>query len=146
MEQELARERAGRFNIKTGRGGIVDIEFLVQMLQLRYGHQLTVLRQRATLAALEALHTCGVLPTDDFQILHHGYRFLRTLENRLRIERDQPVEALEGSDTQMISLARRLGYEGEEAAARLLADYEQQRETIRACYTRWFAHEKGQRE
>ncbi len=35
MEQELAREHAGRFNIKTGRGGIVDIEFLVQMLQLR---------------------------------------------------------------------------------------------------------------
>ncbi|HKA53420.1 MAG TPA: bifunctional [glutamate--ammonia ligase]-adenylyl-L-tyrosine phosphorylase/[glutamate--ammonia-ligase] adenylyltransferase, partial [Candidatus Binatia bacterium] len=64
MEQELARESAGRFNIKTGRGGIVDIEFLVQMLQLRYGRRFPALRQRATLAALEALHACGVLPAD----------------------------------------------------------------------------------
>jgi glutamate-ammonia-ligase adenylyltransferase len=145
MEQELARERADRFNIKTGRGGIVDIEFLVQMLQLRHGQQFPALRQRATLAALKALHACGVLPTEDFQMLTRGYRFLRTLENRLRIERDQPVEALEREDEQLTALARRLGYEGDDAAARLLADYQDQREAIRACYNRWFAREKGQR-
>jgi glutamate-ammonia-ligase adenylyltransferase len=144
MEHELAQERAGRFNIKTGRGGIVDIEFLVQMLQLRYGQQFPALRQRATLAALEALHDCQVLPTEDFQRLRQGYCFLRTLENRLRIERDQPVEALDSGDEQLISLARRLGYDGEDATVRLLMDYENQRETVRGCYTRWFAREKGQ--
>ena len=144
MEQELARERADYFNIKTGRGGIVDIEFLVQMLQLRYGWRLPALRQRATLPALQALHACGVLPTDDFQMLTRGYRFLRTVENRLRIERDQPVEALESGGEQLTALARRLGYEGDDAAARLLADYQCQREAIRACYTRWFAREKGE--
>jgi glutamate-ammonia-ligase adenylyltransferase len=143
MEQELAREQEGRFNIKTGRGGIVDIEFLVQMLQLRYGLQLPALRRRATLPALQALHTCGVVPEDDFVLLSRGYRFLRTLENRLRIERDQPVEALESGDEQLTPLARRLGYEGEDAAARLLTDYQNQREAVRACYTRWFAREKG---
>jgi glutamine synthetase adenylyltransferase len=83
------------------------------------------------------------LPEDDFQGLTRGYRFLRTLENRLRIERDQPVEALESGDEQMTSLARRLGYEGDEAAARLLADYQRQREAIRAYYDDWFAREKG---
>ncbi len=54
MENELAGEAVDRFNIKTGRGGIVDIEFLVQMLQLRYGRRFSALRQRATLQALEA--------------------------------------------------------------------------------------------
>jgi glutamate-ammonia-ligase adenylyltransferase len=144
MEQELAREGQGHFNIKTGRGGIVDIEFLVQMLQLRYGRRYPALRQRATLAALEALHACGVLPRADFQLLMRGYRFLRTLENRLRIERDQPVEALGSEGEELTSLARRLGYEGDDAAARLLTDYQDQREAIRACYTRWFVQERGQ--
>jgi glutamate-ammonia-ligase adenylyltransferase len=143
MEQELARESGERFNIKTGRGGIVDIEFLVQMLQLRYGQQHIALRQRATLPALAALHETGVLPAEDLDLLTQGYQFLRTLENRLRIERDQPVEALENNSEQLLSVARRLGYDGEAAAARLLADYERQRELIRACYTRWFAQEKG---
>jgi glutamate-ammonia-ligase adenylyltransferase len=143
MERELAREGMGRFNIKTGRGGIVDIEFLVQMLQLRYGQRFSALRQRATLLALEALQACGVLPADDFHLLIRGYRFLRTVENRLRIERDQPVEALESGDEQLTSLARRLGYEGDDAAARLLTDYQNQREAIRACYTRWFVQERG---
>ncbi len=144
MEQELAREGMGRFNIKTGRGGIVDIEFLVQMLQLRHGRRFPALRQRATLPALEALRVCGVLPVDDFHLLMRGYRFLRTVENRLRIERDQPVEALESGDEQLTALARRLGYEGDNAAARLLTDYQNQREAIRACYIRWFVQERGQ--
>ncbi|MBI3300771.1 MAG: bifunctional [glutamate--ammonia ligase]-adenylyl-L-tyrosine phosphorylase/[glutamate--ammonia-ligase] adenylyltransferase, partial [Deltaproteobacteria bacterium] len=146
MEQELAREKVDRFNIKTGRGGIVDIEFLVQMLQLRYGQRFPALRKRGTLPALKALHDRGVLPADDFQMLTRGYRFLRTLENRLRIERDQPVEALESGDEELTPLARRLGYEGDEAAVRLLTDYQGQREAIRACYTRWFAREKGQKQ
>jgi glutamate-ammonia-ligase adenylyltransferase len=116
------------------------------MLQLRYGQQCTALRQRATLPALEALHACGVLADDDYQILTQGYRFLRTLENRLRIEQDQPVEALESAGEQVMVLARRLGYDGDAAAARLLADYQRQREAIRACYNRLFAREKGQQE
>ncbi|MEW6297798.1 MAG: bifunctional [glutamate--ammonia ligase]-adenylyl-L-tyrosine phosphorylase/[glutamate--ammonia-ligase] adenylyltransferase [Thermodesulfobacteriota bacterium] len=144
MEQELAKEWTGRFNIKTGRGGIVDIEFLVQMLQLRYGQRLPALRQRATLPALEALYACGILAEEDYRTLTQGYRFLRTLENRLRIEQDQPVEALEGDGGHLIALARRLGYEGEDAAGRLLADYQGQREAIRACYNKLFAREKGQ--
>lgn len=144
MEHELAHEQAGRFNIKTGRGGIVDIEFLVQMLQLRYGQRLPTLRQRATLPALQALYDAGVLTRDDYLMLTQGYRFLRTVENRLRIERDQPVEALESDAVSLTPLARRLGYEGEAAAAQLLTEYQSQREAIRACYNRWFAREKGQ--
>jgi glutamate-ammonia-ligase adenylyltransferase len=147
MEEELAREYKGRLNIKTGRGGIVDIEFLTQMLQLRHGHRLPHLRQRGTLSALEALQANGILPKGDFALLSQGYRFLRTLENRLRIERDQPVEALERDEKKLLVLARRMGYNGENAATqgaahRLLHSYEKHREEIRGCYTRWFAEEE----
>src|SRR5258708_18935560 len=94
------------------------------MLQLRYGQQLPALRQRATVSALNALLACGILSEGDFVMLSQGYRFLRTLENRLRIERDQPVEALESGDTQLTPLARRLRYEGDEAGSQLLSDYQ----------------------
>ena len=143
MELELAAETNERFNIKTGRGGLVDVEFLVQMLQLRYGHRLPALRQRDTLSALDALRACQALSREESQVLKRGYQFLRRLENRLRIEHDQPVEALERNAEQLTSLARRMGYEGADAGARVLAEYHQQREAIRACYSRLFEREQG---
>ena len=143
MELELAAETNERFNIKTGRGGLVDVEFLVQMLQLRYGHRLPAVRHRDTLSTLDALRACRVLSREESQVLKRGYQFLRRLENRLRIERDQPVEALERNAEQLTSLARRMGYEGAEAGARVLAEYHRQREAIRACYSRLFEREQG---
>ncbi len=144
MESELARETRERFNIKTGRGGLVDVEFLVQMLQLRYGYRLPALRHRATLSTLDALRACQVLSHEESQVLKRGYQFLRRLENRLRIERDQPVEALERNAEQLTPLARRMGYAGAEAGARVLVEYHRQREAIRACYSRLFAREQGE--
>ncbi len=143
MESELAGETTERFNIKTGRGGLVDIEFLVQMLQLRYGHGFPALRHRNTLAALEALSVYQILSGEESRMLRLGYQFLRKLENRLRLERDQPVEALESNAEQLTALARRMGYDGAEAGSRVLAEYHTQRETIRACYSRLFEREQG---
>ncbi len=143
MEHELAHETAERFNIKTGRGGIVDVEFLVQMLQLRYGQRFDALRQRNTLAALDALTVCGIVSAEESQVLTQGYQFLRRLENRLRIERDQPVEVLESDAEQLTALARRMGYEEAAPGRLLLAEYQRQREAIRACYSRLFVREQG---
>ncbi len=140
MERELAGDESSEYNIKTGRGGIVDIEFLVQMLQLRYGHDLPAVRERATRHALQALARAGVVPPADAASLEKSYAFLRALTNRLRIERDQPVEALERAGEGLAALARRLGYEGgnEEVSRRLLEDYARHRERVRSLYTRWF--------
>ena len=62
MEKEIAQETAHVFNIKTGRGGLVDVEFLVQYLQLVHGPRLPSVRQRATADALAALARAGILP------------------------------------------------------------------------------------
>ncbi len=140
MERELAGDEDHGFNIKTGRGGLVDIEFLTQMLQLRHGTACASVRRRATRHALAALADAGLLSRPDAAALEESYAFLRTLTNRLRIERDQPVEALEREGERLPALARRLGYDGagDEVGRHLLADYARHRERVRALYERWF--------
>ncbi|MEX2559744.1 MAG: hypothetical protein WD403_07505, partial [Pirellulales bacterium] len=61
-------------NIKRGPGGIVDIEFLMQMLQLKHGRENPDLRTPNTLAALSALHEAGHLASGDFELFTRGYR------------------------------------------------------------------------
>ncbi len=108
MARELARESAGRYNIKLGRGGLVDIEFLVQFLQLARGRDRPDVRTPSTLDALERLAAAGVLPAGDAAVLAEAYRFLRRLENRLRIVHDRSINDLVGSGPELAKLARRL--------------------------------------
>lgn len=139
MERELARERADHVNIKTGRGGLVDIEFLVQMLQLHCGVQQQGVRCRATLEALHALERHGILPASDAEVLATGYRFLRRLEQTLRLLHDRPVEDLERHDFDVVVVARRLGFgQSPEPAQALWQEYVRRREMIRELYESWF--------
>jgi glutamate-ammonia-ligase adenylyltransferase len=140
MERELAGDERAEFNIKTGRGGLVDIEFMVQMQQLRHGTRIPEVRRRATRHALAALASAGVVAPDEAATLEQSYAFLRALASRLRIERDQPVESLERDGDKLAAVARRLGYVGanDVVSRLLLADYGRHRERVRALYTRWF--------
>jgi glutamate-ammonia-ligase adenylyltransferase len=145
MRERIASQRGEsdgqRVNIKTDRGGLVDVEFAVQMLQLRHGHAEARVRCRGTRDALTALAETSLLSTADAQVLRQGYDFLRALETRLRIERDQPVAALDTDPDALLVVARRLGYGGadDQAAAALRADHERHRRGIRAAYDRVFA-------
>jgi glutamate-ammonia-ligase adenylyltransferase len=97
-------------NIKRGPGGMVDIEFLVQLLQLKYGHENPDLRQPNTLAALGALFESGHLTSDDYKFLTESYRFLRTIEGRLRLMNATSREDLPDEPVEQAKLARRLGF------------------------------------
>jgi glutamate-ammonia-ligase adenylyltransferase len=138
MEVELARERAGSYNIKTGRGGMVDVEFIVQFLQLRHGKDVPGIRGANTLTALKALGRCGLLPPEECGTLVSGYKFLRRLENRLRIIHDYSMNDLGGSLSYMNKLARRLGYDArlKNPGEALMQDYEQVTEAVRRVYDR----------
>jgi [glutamine synthetase] adenylyltransferase / [glutamine synthetase]-adenylyl-L-tyrosine phosphorylase len=140
MERELARESDEHINIKTGRGGLVDVEFLAQMLQLHYGPTIAQVRARNTLAALHALADAAVLPPADHALLADGYRFLRRVENALRLAHDRPVEDLDRRQVDLGAVAKRLGFDGpaDEAGGALWEEYSERREAIRACYERWF--------
>jgi len=150
MEKELAKEDDSHFNLKKGRGGLVDIEFVTQMLQLAHGHRIPKLRRRGTLEALNELRDAKVIKNSDYKLLSEGYLFLRRLDHRLRLERDQSIDAFEADPARLDGIARALGYdEGKKIAGKrnshagqkLLRDYEGRREKIRACYERFFNRE-----
>ncbi|MHB8121481.1 MAG: bifunctional [glutamate--ammonia ligase]-adenylyl-L-tyrosine phosphorylase/[glutamate--ammonia-ligase] adenylyltransferase [Desulfuromonadaceae bacterium] len=140
MENELAREKDGSYNIKTGRGGMVDVEFAVQYLQLREGYRYPELRTPSTLVALKEIRTLGLLPEESAQTFLSGYKFLRKLENRLRIIHDYSVNDLSGSRIYLNKLARRLGYEPKlkNPGAALICDYEEMTGKIRDVFDRLF--------
>lgn len=145
MERELAGESENRFNLKKGRGGIVDIEFLTQMLQLAHGMRHPSLRRKETLKALQALKNERILKRKEYTVLAEGYLFLRRLDHRLRLTRDQSIDAFERDPGQLDGIARALGYSAKHqrsakstAGRKLLADYESRREQIRACYEHYF--------
>jgi glutamate-ammonia-ligase adenylyltransferase len=138
VEEELAREAQGRSNIKTGRGGIVDIEFLVQMLQLREGHVRPELRCRGTLESIRALRGAKILRLQDADLLEKHYLFLRRVEARMRLEFGRPVEELGTDAAALAPLARRLGFREGEPGRALLEVYERTRSEVRALYERYF--------
>ena len=136
MENELAKETTGSYNIKTGRGGMVDVEFTVQYLQLSQGYQHWEYRNCNTLGALEAMRHLGTLAEEDYQALADGYKFLRRLENRLRLIHDYSMNDLGGSLRYLNKLARRLGYDPllKNPGQALMADYERVTSSVRAVY------------
>ncbi len=140
MENELAKEKDGSYNIKTGRGGMVDVEFTVQYLQLRYGISYPELRTTNTIVALKEIRSLALLPEGDAETLLIGYKFLRKLENRLRIIHDYSVNDLTGPRNYMNKLALRLGYDPKlkNPGVALISDYEETTGRIRDVYHRIF--------
>lgn len=143
MENELAKETDGSYNIKTGRGGMVDVEFAVQYLQLLHGHSYPELRTCNTVVALKEINTLKLLAQGDADVLLNGYKFLRKLENRLRIIHDYSVNDLSGPRNYMNKLARRLGYDVrlKNPGAILICDYEETTGQVRDVYSRIFSED-----
>lgn len=136
MEKEIAREGLTQFNIKTGRGGMVDVEFLVQYFQLLHGAKVPAVRKCNTLAALRALREQHLLAVDEVTQLSDGYKFLRRVENKLRLVHDQSFNLLDTNNANLRKLARRLGYPDEiiPPEDQFFADYKRVTEQIRTIF------------
>jgi glutamate-ammonia-ligase adenylyltransferase len=85
IEQRNEAREDSHLDIKTGFGGIRDIEFVTQFLQLMNGGRIPDVRQRGTLDALNALARAGALKEEVVRSLAESYRFLRGLEHRLQV-------------------------------------------------------------
>jgi glutamate-ammonia-ligase adenylyltransferase len=101
---ELDRE------IKRGPGGLRDIEFAVQLLQLVHGRADDTLRSPSTLEALRALTDGGYVGRADGDALGRAYRFLRTVEHRLQLQRLRRTHTVPDDPTGLRWLAHALGY------------------------------------
>ncbi|EAR20232.1 bifunctional [glutamate--ammonia ligase]-adenylyl-L-tyrosine phosphorylase/[glutamate--ammonia-ligase] adenylyltransferase [Nitrococcus mobilis] len=113
MKALVAREvqRKGlEDNIKLGRGGIREIEFIAQVFQLIRGGQERALRRRGLLAVLDCLAAQGQLPRFAQNELSQAYRFLRRLENRLQMIDDRQTHELPSDALDRLRLAHAMGY------------------------------------
>jgi glutamate-ammonia-ligase adenylyltransferase len=136
MERELAGERRGRYDLKLGRGGLVDVEFAAQWLQMKHGADARV-RTTDTETALAALEACGHLEPALASPLREGYRYLRRMEQRLRVLHGTSASLIEVGAPGLALLARRMGMrEGPRgsAAEALLVRYAEVTRDVRAAY------------
>jgi len=148
-ETELARETVSRHDFKTGRGGIHDIESIVQLLQLRHGNQHPeLLEPRPTAAQIEVLYTAGHLDRASFESLRDGWEFLQRLSSRLRIVENRSISDLDEERGDVDALARALGYtpsqRGDGARRALLENYRRHTKAIRQAYERMLLVEDDQ--
>lgn len=136
MLNELANERRGRYDPKLGRGGLIEIELAVQLLQMEHGRD-TRVRTTDTAQAIEALSQAGFLAPEHEGALREGYAFLRRLQERSRIVHAAASQYLEENAPGLAPLARRMGIRdrtGTLAAAELTARYRSITDRVRAAY------------
>ena len=141
-EIEISNETLRRRNFKEGHGGLLDIEYLTQYLQLRHGHKIPEIRTQQTLSALERLREQDILDEDSACELKAAYIFLRQLESYLRLLFDKSTNFIDFDqvDTAMLTnLLRRHGFPVKD----LFTHYQQTTTNVRKIYLQWMPHETG---
>ena len=141
-KSKTRRRRSGKVqkvsaNVKSGYGGLVDIEFVVQTLQLIHGTEHESIRVPNTLKAIDELHEINVLTEFQRQGLSESYRYLRRVENALRIVHDRALDALPTNRAELSQLSRRIGYEETEETSNVEAfmqDYGKWTEKTRTLF------------
>ena len=115
IRQESARRSAGRperaNDVKLSRGGIREIEFTVQLLQVVRGGQFPELRKRPTLKALQCVARAGLMSNATAQALSSAYEFLRRVEHRIQYLDDQQTHVLPTDDADLNWIASTMGYD-----------------------------------
>jgi [glutamine synthetase] adenylyltransferase / [glutamine synthetase]-adenylyl-L-tyrosine phosphorylase len=127
-------------DIKRGYGGIREIEFFAQALQLIYGGREPLLRERSTLKALHRLLQKALIGQGDYSMLADSYSYLRTLEHRLQQVNDLQTHTLPSGETDQVVLARRMGFHDRTS---FLSDLQKRREGVRQIYDSLFADKQA---
>ena len=123
--------------IKLGKGGLADIEWTVQLLQLRHAGRLPALRTTSTLAALDAAVAAGLVAADDAEILSTAWSLAARVRNVLVLVRGRPAAALPSGGPDLAGVARALGYPAGASGA-FLDDYRRATRRARAVVERVF--------
>ncbi len=133
----------GTVNVKLSPGGVIDIEYAVQYLQVMHGHKHAVLRTPNTMHALAGLVECGIVSRQDGENLRKAYFFIRMVIDGLRMVRGNARDlVLPPADSdEFIFLARRVGYTTEDwqaGARHLQSDIEEHMGRTREFFERMF--------
>jgi glutamate-ammonia-ligase adenylyltransferase len=146
MRERVEASSGRRRDLKRGFGGIIDVEFLVQLFRLKYGRDMQPLRSPNTWQALDALCTVKLIDQTQHQILRSGYDFLRLVESRLRIVHNRSLDELPERPEDLEKLARRLGCEatpGTSAGRHFLELLDRHTRDIREVFLNLVHRERG---
>jgi glutamate-ammonia-ligase adenylyltransferase len=135
VEGSRAVRRAGARQVKLAPGGLRDIEFAVQLLQLVHGRHDRSLRSPNTLAALAALAEGGYVDEGDANLFGDAYQFLRTVEHRLQLHRLRRTHTVPESAEERYRLARAAGFRDVRAAT-ALAQFDREYARVRGYVRR----------
>jgi glutamate-ammonia-ligase adenylyltransferase len=112
-----SREMSGGTDVKRGFGGIRDVEFLVQGLQIIHAPDSPMLLEGNTLAALDALSQWGIVPGPAAEQLKEDYIFLRRIEHFLQILEDRQIHALPADRAELDALSKKMMGVGADGAS-----------------------------
>ena len=131
------------FNVKLGRGGIREIEFIAQALQLAHGGRDDWLRVSHTLVSLGRLADRGFITQPERSALSDAYYFLRTLEHRLQMEHGLQTHTVPENGEARVLVARRMGFMETDAEQDFNAALTLHTKCVRQTYDRLFAEVEG---
>jgi len=122
---------------KLGPGGIADVEWTVQLLQLQHAHELPALRSSQTIVALRAARDAGIIDAMDAGHLEAAWMLASRIRNQIMLMRGRGSDSLPSDNRELASLAELLGY-GPAESSHLLADYRRVTRRARAVVERIF--------
>ncbi|HET6940348.1 MAG TPA: bifunctional [glutamine synthetase] adenylyltransferase/[glutamine synthetase]-adenylyl-L-tyrosine phosphorylase, partial [Nocardioides sp.] len=134
--EHIPAQQAGR-QLKLGSGGLRDVEFAVQLLQLVHGRADERIRQPTTLTALDALTRHGYVGRDDGEALHRAYAFLRTLEHRIQLVQLRRTHVVPDDDRSLRRIGRSMGYL-KEPVETLDREWQHHRREVRRLHEKLF--------
>lgn len=120
--ERLPRGANPNTHLKLGRGGIADIEWTVQLIQMQYAHEYPTLRTTQTLQAIQAARASGLLDADDADVLAHSWRVVSRVRNAIMLMRSKPAESMVEEAGERAGVAHLLGYAQDEAEV-MVDDY-----------------------
>ncbi len=123
--------------LKLGTGGLRDVEFAVQLLQLVHGRADTKVRASATLSALADLTRGGYVGREDGEALHEAYAFLRTLEHRIQLHQLRRTHVVPDDEDALRRLGRSMGFT-KEPVAELDKVWQHHRREVRRLHEKLF--------
>jgi glutamate-ammonia-ligase adenylyltransferase len=134
MERELGHEGGQRFDFKVGKGGLADIDFMLQLIQIREGHQRPEFRIAGTRRLLQAFPDTPFLSSGEAQLLRGAHAFLRSLELMARLETDTNLSWISSDAAEVAALAVRMGFARPSAGEKLLDKYRETTTAVRNLY------------
>lgn len=136
IERQLRTRDQERGHVKLGPGGIRDIEFIAQALQLEHADSRPEILTSNTLRALNQLSRAGLLASQDATALHESYLFQRIIEHRLQLMDNQQVHRLPRNPSDLKRLARTMGFSGNREIDEFQEAYNAHIRKVRAIFER----------